>query len=97
MDLIPGNPADKVERPKKERYVADYYKTEELEQLFEATKEHPLSQQIQEWLGHSDISTKANIYSHLDFSSKITSANVMNGTLSLPETIGMQEWVVNND
>lgn len=47
MDLIPGNPADKVERPKKERYVADYYKTEELEQLFEATKEHPLSLLIQ--------------------------------------------------
>ena len=53
--------------------------------------------QIQEWLGHSDISTTANIYSHLDFTSKITSANVMNGALALPETIGMQEWVVNND
>lgn len=24
MDLIPSNPADKVERPKKEQYVADY-------------------------------------------------------------------------
>ena len=51
---------------------------------------------IQAWLGHSDISTTANIYSHLDFTSKITSANV-NGALALPETIGMQEWVVNND
>ena len=47
MELIPGNPADRVERPKKERYVADYYKTEELEQLFEATKNHPLSLLIQ--------------------------------------------------
>ena len=41
--------------------------------------------QIQEWLGHSDISTTANIYSHLDFKSKITSANVMDGVLDLPE------------
>ena len=30
--------------------------------------------QIQEWLGHADFSTTANIYSHLDFSSKIESA-----------------------
>ncbi len=234
MDLIPSNPADKVERPKKTRYVADYYKMDELEKLFEVTKDHPLSlliqmtafyglrrseviglkwsavdfdrntitirhtvteaktdgkrvlvaadhaktksslrtlplvagfrekllalreqqkenmkicgesyitaykdyifvdpmgglytpdtvstnfsailssnwlrhirfhdlrhscaslllandvpmKQIQEWLGHSDISTTANIYSHLDFKSKITSANVMDGVLDLPE------------
>ena len=32
--------------------------------------------QIQEWLGHSDIGTTANIYNHLDYKSKITSANV---------------------
>jgi integrase len=30
--------------------------------------------QIQEWLGHADFSTTANIYSHLDYSSKIESA-----------------------
>ena len=55
--------------------------------------------QIQEWLGHSDISTTANIYSHLDYTSKITSANVMDSALALalPETTGMQEWVVRND
>lgn len=39
--------------------------------------------QIQEWLGHADFSTTANIYSHLDFSSKIESAkqiaNALNG------------------
>ncbi len=29
---------------------------------------------IQEWLGHSDFSTTANIYAHLDYSSKISSA-----------------------
>lgn len=32
---------------------------------------------IQEWLGHSDFSTTANIYAHLDYSSKLTSANAM--------------------
>ena len=234
MDLIPNNPADKVERPKKNRYIADYYRQDELEQLLEATKDHYLSlliqmtvfyglrrsevlglkwdaidfqrntitirhivsnavadgkriliredraktksslrslpliadlrekllerkaqqeenkkicgncynqeydgyvfvdpmgklyvpdevsdhfrsllkqkglrhirfhdlrhscaslllangvpmKQIQEWLGHSDMGTTANIYSHLDFNSKISSANVMDGVLNLPE------------
>ena len=32
---------------------------------------------IQEWLGHSDFSTTANIYAHLDYSSKLTSASAM--------------------
>lgn len=32
---------------------------------------------IQEWLGHSDFSTTANIYAHLDFQSKISSAEAM--------------------
>ena len=47
MDLIPFNPADKVERPKKQRYIADYYRQEELERLLEASKEHPYSLLIQ--------------------------------------------------
>lgn len=33
--------------------------------------------QIQEWLGHSDFSTTANIYAHLDYSSKLSSADAM--------------------
>ena len=33
--------------------------------------------QIQEWLGHSDFSTTANIYAHLDYSSKLLSADAM--------------------
>ena len=33
--------------------------------------------QIQEWLGHSDFSTTANIYAHLDYSSKMLSADAM--------------------
>ena len=33
--------------------------------------------QIQEWLGHSDFSTTANIYAHLDVNSKKTSAEAL--------------------
>ena len=33
--------------------------------------------QIQEWLGHSDFSTTANVYAHLDFNSKLSSADAM--------------------
>lgn len=33
--------------------------------------------QIQEWLGHSDFSTTANIYAHLDDHSKLSSAEAM--------------------
>ncbi len=39
--------------------------------------------QIQEWLGHSDFSTTANIYAHLDYNSKLTSAGSMLGGLGL--------------
>jgi hypothetical protein len=35
--------------------------------------------EIQEWLGHSGISTTSNIYTHLDFSSKVASANAIIG------------------
>jgi integrase len=34
--------------------------------------------QIQEWLGHSDFSTTANIYAHLSFDSKLSSADALN-------------------
>ena len=50
--------------------------------------------QIQEWLGHSDFSTTANIYAHLDFNSKISSAQAMITGLKLPEaqsTVGMTD------
>ena len=33
--------------------------------------------QIQEWLGHSDFSTTANVYAHLDYHSKLSSADAM--------------------
>ena len=42
--------------------------------------------QIQEWLGHSDFSTTANIYAHLDFQSKISSAEAILAGLGLEAT-----------
>lgn len=39
--------------------------------------------QIQEWLGHSDFSTTANVYAHLDYNSKISSAAALAGGLKL--------------
>ena len=42
--------------------------------------------QIQEWLGHSDFSTTANVYAHLDYHSKITSAEtILTGLKMQPE------------
>ena len=40
---------------------------------------------IQEWLGHSDIGTTGNIYTHLDYSSKVSSAQAIVGILPGPE------------
>ena len=126
LDLIPGNPVDKVDRPKAEKYMASYYTAEEMEQLFEAAKGSPLEliiqfaafyglrhirfhdlrhscaslllkqgvpmKQIQAWLGHSDISTTANIYAHLDSQSKQLSAATMEQALPLPEELPQRRW-----
>ena len=48
--------------------------------------------QIQEWLGHSDISTTANIYAHLDSQSKQLSAATMEKALALPEELPESRW-----
>lgn len=49
---------------------------------------------IQDWLGHSDFSTTANTYAHLDYRSKITSAEAMKDGLPLPETGGFaSKWL----
>lgn len=49
--------------------------------------------QIQEWLGHSDFSTTANIYAHLDYSSKVSSAKAMERGLKLPEnSVAVNRW-----
>ena len=42
--------------------------------------------QIQDWMGHSDFSTTANIYAHLDYQSKVTSAEAMLAGLGLKAT-----------
>ena len=38
--------------------------------------------QIQKWLGHSDISTTMNIYTHFDYDIKLNSARTMLKALS---------------
>ena len=42
VDLIPGNPADKVDRPKKERFVGNFYDQEQVNRLFNIVKGHPI-------------------------------------------------------
>ena len=42
--------------------------------------------QIQEWLGHSDFSTTANIYAHLDYNSKLSSASALMAGLGFSES-----------
>ena len=37
---------------------------------------------IQEWLGHANFNTTADVYSHLDYSSKLESASVIANQLS---------------
>ena len=41
IGLIESNPADKIERPKKEKFESSYYNAEELEALFEAIHGDP--------------------------------------------------------
>ena len=49
--------------------------------------------QIQEWLGHSDFSTTANIYSHLDYSSKVSSAEAMLNGLGMGSNPQNGAWM----
>ena len=42
MDMIPYNPADKIERPKKEQFVGSFYDSAEINALFQAVKGHTL-------------------------------------------------------
>ena len=46
---------------------------------------HVPMKSIQEWLGHSDFATTANIYAHLDYTSKISSAEALENGLLLPQ------------
>ena len=47
--------------------------------------------QIQEWLGHADFSTTTNIYSHLDYSTKLNSANTMTNVFAFSQTQEKEE------
>ena len=47
LDIIQSNPADKIERPKKEQFIGDCYNLEELQTLFEKSKNDPLEIVIQ--------------------------------------------------
>lgn len=38
MDIIPNNPADKVQRPKKEQFIGEFYTTDQLINLIEDSK-----------------------------------------------------------
>lgn len=42
LDIIPSNPADKIERPKKSQFIGDFYTLAELQLLFEKAKNDPL-------------------------------------------------------
>ena len=50
-------------------------------------------EQVKEWLGHSDFSTTANIYAHLDYTSKLSSAKAMVSGMALPESVNFgSKW-----
>ena len=57
--------------------------------------------QIQDWLGHSDFATTANIYAHLDFNSKLVSAQAMvdglNFVIAPKPEIRQDEVIVNHN
>ena len=48
--------------------------------------------EIQEWLGHSSIGTTGNIYTHLSFGTKVSSANaILNVFPTIPTSIGSKQ------
>ena len=49
--------------------------------------------QIQEWLGHADFGTTANIYSHLDYSAKQSSANTISNVFDFVEQESIQSKI----
>lgn len=42
MDLLQANPADKIERPRKEKFVGKFYDRTEVSRLFSLLEGHPL-------------------------------------------------------
>ena len=53
---------------------------------------------IQEWLDHSGFSTTANVYAHLDYKSKISSAQAKGNGIHLPGSDGFYSpWLEVSD
>ena len=48
---------------------------------------------IQEWLGHADFGTTANIYSHLDYSAKQSSADTISNVFDFVEQESIQSKI----
>ena len=79
----------------KPNYVTDHFKVVLKEKGLKPVRFHDLRhscaslllangvpmKMIQDWLGHSDMSTTANIYSHVDHTSKLASAEVIGNIL----------------
>lgn len=42
MDMIPANPADRIERPKKDKFIGSFYDSNEINKLFSLLSDHPL-------------------------------------------------------
>lgn len=42
LEIIPSNPADRIERPKKSQFIGDFYNIDELEKLFSACRNDPI-------------------------------------------------------
>ena len=88
------------------RYVTDSYKAALKKNGFDYVNFHGMRHScaslmvangeqmktVQEWLGHSDIGTTANIYSHLDFQSKVAAASTMQNALPIPEYYKPEKW-----
>lgn len=55
VDLIKSNPADKIERPKKEPYRANYYNAKELEELFKIVKGEFIELGVSLCSGHNTL------------------------------------------
>ena len=46
---------------------------------------------IQEWLGHSNFNTTADVYSHLDYSTKLESASTISSALNFSNKENIEE------
>jgi len=76
-DMIPKNPADKVDKPKKNTFVAGHYSKEEMKTLFEAISDDPLQivVAIAAYYGLRRSEVLGMRWSAIDFENKTISIN----------------------